>query len=227
MLRVCFGCRGVVPAQDKCTPSFALRDGALLFMKILRRLEIAESLITVSPSLLHPANDPLVDVIPDELSLYAGIRQTKADIEADEELARRMASDWEREERELLPMAGTTTGSSGSRQAPPVVTEAKAETTAESGDAFVGRRFGTEASPAAIPVSRVPDLIQQSSADRHPSRQIKGCGHACSDSSLPRCCACMDRREVRPENTYPAYVDGVGWTNTASRSAGYCPVCKT
>jgi hypothetical protein len=56
---------------------------------------------------------------------------------------------------------------------------------------------------------------------------LKSCGHRCSPSSLPRCCACMDKRPMRPENTYPIYVDGRGWQDIGSRDAGYCPNCRS
>jgi hypothetical protein len=55
---------------------------------------------------------------------------------------------------------------------------------------------------------------------------IKGCGHRCSPSSLPACCRCMDRRPMQAEGTYPRYVDGEGWKNIGLRREGYCPNCK-
>ena len=39
------------------------------------------------------------------------------------------------------------------------------------------------------------------------------------------CCACEDIRPVLEEDAYPMYMDGIGWTNKASRRAGYCPFC--
>ena len=58
-----------------------------------------------------------------------------------------------------------------------------------------------------------------------PMMEMKQCGHSCSPSSLQACCPCSDKRPMKKGNTYPEYKDGAGWTNTASRSAGYCPVC--
>jgi hypothetical protein len=57
-------------------------------------------------------------------------------------------------------------------------------------------------------------------------KQTKLCGHHCFPSSTRDCCACMDLRPILPENNYPCYEDGEGWTNTAPRDAGYCPVCN-
>ena len=53
----------------------------------------------------------------------------------------------------------------------------------------------------------------------------KSCGHWCCPSSLDRCCHCADRRPQ--QRTYLKYVDGVGVTYAAARSANYCPVCKS
>ena len=43
---------------------------------------------------------------------------------------------------------------------------------------------------------------------------------------MPSCCACSDTRELS-ETGYEGYVDGVGYTETASRDAFYCGVCNT
>lgn len=81
------------------------------------------------------------------------------------------------------------------------------------------------AKPAPQPVAAV---VSTAAPDKNPARPgtvVKRCGHACSPSSLLKCCACMDKRPMRPEGTYPMYKDGVGWMDKATRSAGYCPVC--
>lgn len=54
--------------------------------------------------------------------------------------------------------------------------------------------------------------------------QKKNCGHFCYPSITIDCCTCMDTRPILPENNYPMYIDGVGWSNTASRNAGYCHI---
>jgi hypothetical protein len=58
-------------------------------------------------------------------------------------------------------------------------------------------------------------------------KEMKQCSHYCYPSSTPRCCACMDEREVLVGSTYPSYTDGKGWTNEGARDDGYCPVCNT
>ena len=57
-------------------------------------------------------------------------------------------------------------------------------------------------------------------------QQEKDCGHFCVPSSTSLCCTCSDLRPVQSENTYPCYIDGIGWQNTASRNSYYCHVCN-
>lgn len=57
--------------------------------------------------------------------------------------------------------------------------------------------------------------------------ELKECGHRCTTSIAHEgCCSCLDRRPTESSNAYPAYVDGEGWSNSASRGAGYCPHCR-
>ena len=75
----------------------------------------------------------------------------------------------------------------------------------------------------------MPPLIRSLSDSSRRSSSlsaIKGCGHVCTPGSLPLCCACMDRREMQTEGTYPKYVDGTGWCDIGNRNDGYCPACK-
>ena len=57
-------------------------------------------------------------------------------------------------------------------------------------------------------------------------KEVKKCGHICYPSTTLNCCTCMDTRPILSGNCYPCYQDGEGWTNTAARDAGYCPVCN-
>lgn len=60
-----------------------------------------------------------------------------------------------------------------------------------------------------------------------PNVEKKMCGHVCTMSSLKEgCCSCLDKREILDENSYPLYVDGIGWENAGSRGCGYCPYCQ-
>ena len=59
------------------------------------------------------------------------------------------------------------------------------------------------------------------------SRETKQCGHLCWPSSTPKCCSCMDERAVLEGNSYPSYIDGLGWADAGARDDGYCPVCNT
>ena len=89
--------------------------------------------------------------------------------------------------------------------------------------------------PPHIPDSRrntrgMPELIRSLSDSARTTSslsRLKGCGHTCTPSSLPSCCACMDRREMLIEGTYPRYVDGTGWCDIGNRNDGYCPECKS
>jgi hypothetical protein len=52
------------------------------------------------------------------------------------------------------------------------------------------------------------------------------CGHMC-ELRQPKCCIDGDSRPVPPNGLgYEAYIDGVGFTNTALRHSYYCPSCK-
>jgi hypothetical protein len=60
------------------------------------------------------------------------------------------------------------------------------------------------------------------------NRELKECNHFCYPSTLFKCCSCEDLREELTDGCgYKAYIDGVGWTTTAARDDGYCPVCNT
>jgi len=54
----------------------------------------------------------------------------------------------------------------------------------------------------------------------------KACGHVgCQLDNLKGCCACLDERPFN-EDGYSEYIDGLGWSATASREAMYCPSCR-
>lgn len=57
-------------------------------------------------------------------------------------------------------------------------------------------------------------------------KELKACGHYCFPSTTKNCCPCMDLRPHLEGNTYPVYIDGVGWADTGARDDGYCPVCN-
>lgn len=72
-------------------------------------------------------------------------------------------------------------------------------------------------------VRMVPIEVEYS---RPTNTELKLCGHVCTISSVKDgCCKCADTRPMREEGTYPAYVDGEGWSDSATRDAGYCPFC--
>ena len=55
----------------------------------------------------------------------------------------------------------------------------------------------------------------------------RSCGHQCTMTSLELCCYCIDRRPfLLDDSSYPNYVDGQGWTNSATRWEYYCPLCR-
>jgi hypothetical protein len=59
------------------------------------------------------------------------------------------------------------------------------------------------------------------------NRELKECNHFCYPSTLLKCCSCEDLRPLLAVDGYKAYIDGTGWTTTAARDDGYCPVCNT
>lgn len=74
------------------------------------------------------------------------------------------------------------------------------------------------------------DHVKQTAVDHshHPiSKEQKECGHYCYPSNLKKCCSCEDLRPISEDGGYEAYIDGIGWTTTAARDDGYCPVCNT
>ncbi|KAI9002851.1 hypothetical protein DFJ74DRAFT_774919 [Hyaloraphidium curvatum] len=54
----------------------------------------------------------------------------------------------------------------------------------------------------------------------------KRCGHSCELLFVPRCCGCTDRRPEPADGLYDEFRDGVGFTRTAPRWAGYCGACR-
>jgi len=60
-------------------------------------------------------------------------------------------------------------------------------------------------------------------------KEVKSCGHHCYPSkTLTKCCSCEDTRPIPAEGGgYECYIDGIGFTTTATRDDGYCPVCNT
>ena len=74
-----------------------------------------------------------------------------------------------------------------------------------------------------IAMFEAKDIIPRS---RPLNEEEKLCGHCCTVSSIKTgCCACLDARPLQQEGTYPAYIDGRGWTGNANRDAMYCPIC--
>lgn len=216
-LETCFSCRRRTPMQHECSPNFALRDGSLLYFRLLsdiQRLHLAYNPNPAQPP-QRPANrsnatvpsNPRVASIPS--SSHGPTPENPSGIqsvgrllsgryfESDEGLAQRM------QEQEY--------SNANIREeiiTPPVVAAAVRRPVATNTPIY--QEYN-------IPTAQLP------------SRQLlglKACGHVCTPSSLHSCCACTDRRPVQEDNTYPVYVDGRGWRETGSRSQGYCPLCK-
>lgn len=76
-------------------------------------------------------------------------------------------------------------------------------------------------------INGVSDAVVELVRSRPLNVEEKKCGHVCTRSSVKDgCCGCMDRRPINESGVYPMYIDGQGWTNMASRGAGYCPQCS-
>mmetsp|Transcript_21208 Transcript_21208/g.24412 ORF Transcript_21208/g.24412 Transcript_21208/m.24412 type:complete len:264 (+) Transcript_21208:111-902(+) len=52
----------------------------------------------------------------------------------------------------------------------------------------------------------------------------RACGHKCQLMYMKFCCECSDQRPVT--DIYDDFIDGVGWSKTATRHAVYCPTCR-
>lgn len=69
--------------------------------------------------------------------------------------------------------------------------------------------------------TRRPPAVALSMATR-----LKRCGHQGCSLWTSDCCACADRRPRAPDDKYEVYVDGKGYRRVATRSQGYCHMCR-
>ena len=80
---------------------------------------------------------------------------------------------------------------------------------------FLGGADSSELAPEGVPAAR--PLLPPAEAP---------CGNWCQLRQA-RCCVGMDTRPLaKVGEGYVAYVDGEGYTNTATRHEGYCPTCR-
>ena len=81
----CFHCRRLIPAHNQCYPSFALRDGAILYGKLVLRLNTIADSAAIIPTT--------------SATVYSSAAQTQAAVDADAKFARELAKAWELEEK--------------------------------------------------------------------------------------------------------------------------------
>ncbi len=217
--RHCYLCRQPAPSFDKCSISYALRDGALLYQRILLRerpdIQIPSALPTE-----HFGKAEVVPAVPLPSQQLLPIQQyshthRKAEPSDKVEPVRSRATQIQEPVSLSSGKPSATIPPSPPPQDYPISTGSS-----RSNRGGLSRMFNFHF-PWWSPISKpahVTTLVEQN--------QIKSCGHVCSPSTLPRCCACMDRRPFQQENTYPVYVDGQGWQAIGSRNSGYCPPCR-
>ncbi len=222
--QVCFACRAAMPPVSSCHPAFALRDAALLWARL--DAAVAEAALAAAPqpraaaALVqrlhsipssvseHAASSPLSPSAVARSMREREDEQRRRDIAEDEAIARELARQFE---AERFGSVG------GYRQVVPaqvVIANREAAQPRQQQQPQPLQR----ASAAASAAGAAPHVRQD--------RQQKSCGHHCSFSSLKRCCACMDKRPMQAEHTYPIYRDGHGWVNEGRRAQHYCPVCQ-
>jgi hypothetical protein len=191
LLECCFACRSAIPAQRLCQPNYALRDGSIIFRKLL--------------TVYCPAE--VADTFLGQQNFSLPVSSTK------------------HVARSVTTTASTNTSSTPSCRSS-ISTAASAASSSSLNTTSITRN-----SPSTLVTNTTNNHNRYSTMNNLRINQyvceVKSCGHTCSPSSLARCCACMDRRPMQTEGTYPIYIDGLGWSNTGPRNAGYCPLCST
>lgn len=197
-LRACFYCRTPIPTRHQVNPCYALRDAAIIFAKMSQERRDIFAMVSGNSASNSPTqNCEKMDTI------MKNIEFEKKDFLLSEEIERAIA---EREEQERIEFEKL------------IESRIAAANAYFYGDEYENSYYERPTVPTSwtpIQPSRPRDGIE-----------MKSCGHTCTTSSLPRCCACTDLRPMRREGSYPAYVDGEGWVENANRNAGYCPSCK-
>lgn len=79
--------------------------------------------------------------------------------------------------------------------------------------------------------SLINDRRDQHTTHSAVTSRANQCSHftrrGCSmTATAGKCCACADRRPHSESGLYSTYIDGKGWVEGSTRSAGYCPNCK-
>jgi hypothetical protein len=199
LLESCFACRSTIPAQRRCQPNYALRDGSILFRKLLT---------THCP--------------PDVANTFLGQQEFSLRVTP----AKPAVSS-------TTQAVSTSAISSASTSSTSIATISSSTSSTTAYLQSIWSNFRQPASASATSAAtRTVNTNNNNNNSMNILRinqyntEVKSCGHACTPSSLGSCCACMDLRPTRVGNTYPIYIDGLGWTNSGSRNAAYCPLCK-
>ena len=210
----CPVCRASIPVAGECKPTIALRDAAVIFAKYA-----AEQAGNVDDSF----------VILDHDSVRRIVKEA-----ADQARAMRGASTRSLEDpratQQQPPAAAVGQGASAPTQ-PAVAPRVESEQIAE--DEMFARQLqeqlNREISQEQYQRRQPPPftaLVRQSSSVPEPAISCQRCGRGCMLRSTGTCCYCSDSRPMRPQGTYPIYIDGRGWVQEGNRNAGYCPLCR-
>ena len=201
----CMVCRRNIPRAQDCFPSRALIDAAMFFHKMVEQIPGLESMMKQFEEEEGEGRKSCRDTVD----------STAAANDLAPELAQLVSMGFSMTSvRSAAALLNTTDVNLLMEY---LLDEANEPPTVPSYVAHTSRNR-----PSMPPLIRSLSDPSRSSS----SSAVKGCGHVCTPSSLPLCCACTDRRAMQAEGTYPRYVDGTGWCDIGNRNDGYCPACK-
>jgi hypothetical protein len=223
-LQRCPFCRAAIPPPAECHPTLALRDAAMLFAQIT-----AEAFSKSEEDLLEGDSETVAEEFPRQSSW----EMVEHQIERHQQVVRNTSS--ERLQR-LVAVSEAALRREREQQiaqdealARRLMHEEQREAAQRESDARMAQRLRDQQLLATTQAQ-----LQSAPTPARPPQQHAGtrpcvaCHRVCFlPARLGMCCACIDKRPMRAEGTYPIYVDGQGWVDTGRRNAGYCPMCSS
>ena len=239
-LKRCPFCRGPIPLPQDCHPTIALRDAAMLFAQITAEVmgraqaddndedgdddnEASKLVRDGSWQLVESQISRHQQVVDSSEQLRQ--LQERERLQADDERSRQVAADeaMARALQQEEQLAHRMEQERRQQEAARVALEIQRREVLAA--AQMRQRQAAAAAAPSSPGQGSPQMPMQRPTG---TRSCPTCQKVCFlPERLGKCCACLDRRPVQPDGTYPQYVDGVGWVNTGRRTAGYCPLCST
>ena len=247
-LQRCPFCRAAIPPPAQCHPTLVLRDAAMLFAQITAEAfgrsqsgdadDDDDGAGTMVRESSWEMVEQQIERHQEAVSHSDRLRlEREQQVAADEAFARRLVQDEQREadrarDRDnrirFFTFNNNNGGGGGSARPQPLPLEAPRP--GHDARQLIAAYAAPEQAqqPAAAGTANRP--ITLSGGPPQPAAGTQPCTRCQKQCFLParlgRCCACLDKRPVQPEGTYPAYVDGAGWVETGRRNAGYCPLCS-